>query len=200
MQPPHRRPERAGAIARGDDGSAAVLQAFYPFGWPVQLPQPPHPRPERSGSIAAGSEAPLVPPFLRYGWEVQAPQPPHPRPERSGALARGDGGDEARLIPPPLTVAMGWQPELPMLQRKWWTHGAAFMFGDDGIEQRMFVQILYARSILAWPQALTAVGGASAVTVTAAPSAVTEVAAPSAQTEIGAPSAKSVVKSDPYKR
>ena len=68
-QPQHPRPERAGAIARGDDGIEGIRIVWTNDGWEIQPPQPPHPRRERAGSIMAGdtgTEAPFVPPAFVF--------------------------------------------------------------------------------------------------------------------------------------
>jgi hypothetical protein len=143
-QPPHPRPERAGAVARGDDGT----EAAYVFVAPVTVPwgheltlQPPHPRFERAAATKSKSEFGIFPNLLPAGWAVQPPQPPHPRPERAGAVARGDDGTEAAyvFVAPP-SVSWGYeqqsaQPPHPRRERSGAVH-----VGETGIEaQGIFV-------------------------------------------------------------
>src|SRR5208282_347632 len=67
-QPPHPRPEKSGALARGDDGNEAPIQ-FQKYGWELQPVQPPHLRSEKSGAISTGDngiEARFIAPTVVY--------------------------------------------------------------------------------------------------------------------------------------
>lgn len=147
LQPPHPRPERAGALMRGDDGTENVFQFVVPTvvnaGYEAILVQPPHPRPERFASLIGGDqgiETRLVN-WFNSGFEIQPPQPPHPSPEkRFGAIARGDDGTEN--VYPPLWRNTGWeiaphQPQHPRPER-----AGAIMAGDLGIEGVFVFQAL----------------------------------------------------------
>lgn len=130
-QPPHPRPERAGALAGGIAPDAPLL-GWRNAGWEIQPPQPPHPRPERAAALAPWSNIDaILRGWQNAGWEIAPPQPPHPHPEASGAVARGDDG-----IPFPLLAWFnpGWhiappQPPHPRPER-----AAAVLRGDDGTE------------------------------------------------------------------
>lgn len=63
-QPPHPRPERAGALMRGDDGNYAGLIVPVFLGWEPTLFWPPHPRPEHAGGIMAGDLSGAWGPFI----------------------------------------------------------------------------------------------------------------------------------------
>lgn len=98
VQPGHPRPEKSGAIARGDDGTSRPFSRWFNAGWEVQHWQPPHPRPEARHAATARGDDGFAAPFIYWlvaGWEVQPVQPPHFAPGyRFGALARGDDGIE----------------------------------------------------------------------------------------------------------
>ena len=111
-QPPHPKPERSAAIARGDDGNQGTFNFWKNAGWEVQPPQPPHPRPERSAAVAPHDDGITSPyaVFYNLGGQVQPWQPPHPRPERAGAIARGDDGNENQFA---VWYNAGWEIQPP---------------------------------------------------------------------------------------
>lgn len=91
--PMHPRPERAGSIARGDEGAYLPLAGFFAMGFEVQAWQPPHPRPERSAAWMRGDEGNeatfvFVPSgFISWGYDGPFSYP-RVRFERSGAVTR----------------------------------------------------------------------------------------------------------------
>jgi hypothetical protein len=147
VQSPHRRVERAGALAVGDAGIENVLatQAPVTSGWgfdpvlPIFSIEPKIAN--RAGAIKGKSEFAIFPQWSNFGWEVQAPQPPHPRPERFGSIVSGDGGNEAPFIPPvanlpPYGFEFQWQPPNPFTTNLGRNNVrfAALVGGDPGIE------------------------------------------------------------------
>jgi hypothetical protein len=127
VQPPHPRPERAGAVQVGDSGIEAAFiftpPIVFPNGWEVQPVQPPHPRSERSGAIQigdGGTQAAFIV-WKNGGWEIVPHQPGHLRPERSAAIMAGDQGTEAAFVftAPPITwgYEFSFQPPHPRLER-----------------------------------------------------------------------------------
>jgi hypothetical protein len=118
-QPPHPRPERFGAIARGSDGTEGRFQFWINDGWEIAPHQPGHPRRERAGAILEGDDGNegVFAQFVPLGWPVQDPQPRHPRPERAAAAMTGDDGIQATFT---LTAAQPvlFEPTLPTVKAR----------------------------------------------------------------------------------
>lgn len=135
-QPPHQKYERAGALARGDDGNqntftfAAVVNIR---GWETVSLQPPHPRRERAGAIATGDPGHWdgLRRFFDYGWHVQHWQPPRRRAEVWAAIAPKNDGIDAPFIRffNYGWAVQHWQPPHPRPERF-----AAIAPKEDGIE------------------------------------------------------------------
>jgi hypothetical protein len=136
QQPPHPKPEKAGAIMRGVDGTESPLIQFFPMGWPVQDPQPPHPTPEKRAAGIMPKEDGIEFPFINwqfFGWPVQPPQPPAAwlKPNRFGSAEPAVLFMDAPFIN---FFPLGWeliqsQPEHPRPERS-----GADPWGDAGIE------------------------------------------------------------------
>ena len=135
----HRRIERFGALAHGDDGGINYpYQRWLLAGWEVQPWQPPHRGPERKPASLIGGDNgvqfPFNKPWRLAGWEVQPWQPPHRGPERKPApLMVGEPGIQF-LFNKPWRLAgwevQPWQP--PPLQRS--IDKAAIFKGDAGVD------------------------------------------------------------------
>lgn len=133
----HPRPERSGALARGDDGNYALFQAILPPP-PSGYDQPffyPRVRIERRGAVVRDNvgfnvEA-IFRRFVDFGFENQPTQPFHTRRERAGGLMRGEDGTEASFVP---FILFPWGHEMPFLFPRKAFERAGAMRGDDGIE------------------------------------------------------------------
>jgi hypothetical protein len=136
-QPPHPRPERSGAILRGDEGNEGVFVFVSPV--PILEGFDFQPLPARKtykGATIARSDDGIQAQFINWyvdGWAIQPVQPPHPVPERrAGAVMRGDDGIEGGFVN---WLVDGWavqpvQPPHPASERR----AGAILLGDTGIE------------------------------------------------------------------
>lgn len=128
-QPPHPRPERAGSIVRGDDGTQAQFvptQVSVAWGY-----SPPLIALQKRNKIVAIADQGTFQSFTfqPLGWAVQEWQPPHAGVEKRGAFLRGDDGTQGTQN---VFVQYGWpiQPWQPPHPRP--DRSGALARGDDG--------------------------------------------------------------------
>ena len=118
MQPPHPRPERAGAVQRGDDGTALPMPAFQAHGWEVQ---PPHFQ-RRQIFLEYGwrldSTTLPQPAALSWGFEATRPQPPRPAQYRAAACLPGPANVDVPLFQWLLFAWENQAPQPPMFRRR----------------------------------------------------------------------------------
>ena len=141
-QPPHRRPERAASVLKGDDGIEGIF-AFNPIilkpfveiaptilQWPFSATaRAPSKNPEFGDQGIAN-------PFKRFfpaGWESVLTLTYHRPKERTAALMRGPDGTDAKFVK---FFPVGWESILPPSYHKPKEHAAAIMRGDDGTEAK----------------------------------------------------------------
>jgi hypothetical protein len=175
-QPPHPRPERSGAVARGDEGIVAkLIPPPPPF---VAWPDPPmHPRPLPWRSAAAtmrgdeGIQSPLVG-FFPHGWPVQPFQPPRLRHERRGNIFRGDEGTQA---PQPARFIPFFEPfQHPLFFRRPQPHVPVFLLNPVETYAKFVPTIVAAASTIIVPyRAPTTIGRMELDTIIEAFSATT---------------------------
>lgn len=141
VQPPHPRPERAGAIMPWEAGIEAQYVFVAPtpvlWGWEQPSSQLRRSTTTRYFGIEGTSDFAFFD-FLPYGWELPPFQPPHPRPEKTGAWMLGDTGMEAPyvFVAPPAQPLHGWaiQPFQPPAPSGRLDRFAGIVRGQDGIE------------------------------------------------------------------
>lgn len=130
LQPPHPRPERAGAIATSEPGIENIFipPTLVTWGWDIAAPFVRYRRLADPEIGDQGTQASLIN-FIAYNWSIPPFQPPHPRPERAGAIMPSEPGIEAQFVFTPATpIIWGW--EQPPLQLKKST--ATRYFGIEG--------------------------------------------------------------------
>lgn len=115
-QPPHPRPERAGAIMPWEQGieSQYVFVPPFKWGWEVSAPHLRKQTSTRYFGIEGTSDFATFD-FLPYGWELPPFQPPHPRPERGASVVTSEPGIEARFIPAAF-VTNAWEIAPPFVR------------------------------------------------------------------------------------
>ena len=141
-QPPHPRPERAGAFMVGHPGMDAVYVFVPPTpavqGWDVAPAISYRVKHERAGAFLRGDDG-VQQQMIRFfpsGWEIQLPQPPSfPKMNmRLGALSQWEDGIEGpfTFVPPAFTTqaweVQSWQPPFKINRIE------AMLRGDDGIQ------------------------------------------------------------------
>lgn len=135
-QPPHRRSEKAAAIASWPN----IESVFIPPIPPVVILegfefQPLVARSVFKGGVIAAKDDGIQRPLINWfnaGWEIQPPPPPHTAYEkRAAAFLRGNEGNQATFI---RWFVDGWavQPWQPPHRRS--EKAAAGMLGDTGTE------------------------------------------------------------------
>lgn len=150
-QPPHRRPERAGAIMRGNDGNDNVfsfITAPINPGWEVAPALAYHWRRERGAAVMRGDDGThgTFAAWLNSGWEVQPPQPPHPRPERAAAWMPGEPAIQSTFAP---WLNAGWETQPPQPPHPRREKAGAIMAGDPGNEAQ-FVFVPFTLPVIGW--------------------------------------------------
>ena len=136
---PRMRPERAGAIARGDDGAYQRLISPFPEGWAIAPFQPPHFGRERASPLIRGDDGIQLPmPFVTPPFVETTPPLARVKIFTGGAIARGDDGLTTLVS----FLPMGWevQPVQPPTLRTW--QRGAFLRGDEGIYGAIALGIL----------------------------------------------------------
>jgi hypothetical protein len=171
VQPPHPRPERSGALARGADGIEATqplpIWGFEPV--PIHYRKPFN----RAGALARGTEATdaSIPTWVYRGWELtDAPQ--RPRQRVYGAIQAVWTVDGAFIPPPPLTPTVFGAPD--MYARRGRNPAGAMPF-EQGWSLPRTVSVFYATTIVTQASGITTVTQASASTAVTAASAKTVV-------------------------
>jgi hypothetical protein len=135
--PPHPRPERAGALTPIETGTEAVFVTVPPppITWAYEAhPQPPRRWFERREAARGVSQFASFPnPVPVSWWQILDIQPQHPRPERAGAIMPIEMGIEATFTLPPPPPSW-WETPLYQPQHVRSERAGAFMPISMGIE------------------------------------------------------------------
>jgi hypothetical protein len=166
MQPPHPRPERSGAIARGDDGVEAKLPTpplapwgFEPIPMHIRVPY------NRGGAFLRGAEG-IDAPFVRWivrGWD-QTESTQRARPRVFGAIQSGFPVEGVYVFVP-LPVFLYTQNTDGVLVKRRVNIGAAMPFEVGWSLPRLPNAVFYATSVLSQGTGATVVSAAGAQTV-----------------------------------
>jgi hypothetical protein len=187
---PRVRFARAGALARGEDGTEGLYSVRLPLGWQTTEA---HVRARRSGvgafqdNFVPGIPAKLV-------WTDMAGPPV--LPTRRRLLARAKFNIEAKFVfvpPPPVTFVS--TPD-NLLRRSFSHPGAAIMQFDGGWFQQRYVAVFFATSSITQALAVSAVTQARAETEATQATAVTSTTAASGDTSVTAAAAETVLSGE----